>query len=158
VFDNTAHTTELAFRGYAYERKPSEISGGSRIIYDELTPKIWKLPLKDELVPKVTTQVPEAGYIIDGGFAPAVREVLARHGIAVTSIAGQPEVAVEVFRATKVTVQPPFEGRTRMQLEGSWTTETRRLERGAIFVSVHQPLVRLIVNLLDPTGPDSLAQ
>jgi hypothetical protein len=87
-----------------------------------------------------------------------VREVLARHGIAVTPIAGQPAIAVDVFRATKVTPQPPFEGRIRMQLEGRWTTETRQLDRGAIFVSVQQPLVRLIVHLLDPGGPDSLAQ
>ena len=158
VYDTTAHTVELAFLGYAYERKPSEISGGLRIIYDELAPKVWKIPLHDELAVKVSTKVPEQGYVVDGGFAPAVAAVLERHGISYTRIAGQPRVEVEVFRATKVTPQPPFEGRTRMALDGAWTAETRTLDRGAIFVSVRQPLARLIVHLLDPAGPDSLAQ
>jgi hypothetical protein len=34
----------------------------------------------------------------------------------------------------------------------------RTLDRGAIFISLHQPNVRLIVHLLDPAGPDSFAQ
>jgi hypothetical protein len=158
VYDNTPHTIELEFRGYAYERKPSEISGALRIVYDEHTPRIWKVPLRDELVVKVSTKVPEEGYIVDGGYAPQVAAVLERHGIAYSRIEGQPRIAVEAFRASKVTVQPPFEGRARMQLDGAWATETRTLDRGAIFVSVRQPLARLIVHLLDPAGPDSLAQ
>ncbi len=158
VYENTAHTIELAFRGYAYDKKPSEISGGTRIVYDELTPQVWKVPLRDELVAKVTAKVPQEGYIVDGGFAPQVAAVLDRHGIAWSRLDGQPPVAVEVFRASKVTVQQPFEGRTRMQLEGAWSSETRTLDRGAIFVSIRQPNVRLIVHLLDPAGPDSLAQ
>jgi len=84
--------------------------------------------------------------------------VLALHGIEYTKLRGQPRVPLEVYRATKVTFQPPFEGRTRVALEGAWAAETRTLDRGAIFVSLDQPRVRLIVQLLDPGGPDSFAQ
>jgi hypothetical protein len=112
----------------------------------------------DELVPKITVKVPAAGYIVDGGFAPAVAAVLDRHHIVHHPIPGEPRVTVEVFRATKVTYQPPFEGRTRVAIEGAWTTETRTLDRGAMFVPIRPAPVRLVVDLLDPALPDSLAQ
>jgi murein tripeptide amidase MpaA len=154
--NKTSHMIE--FRGYAYEKRPSEISGGTWIVYDEKTPQIWKVPLYEELVPAVTVLAPRAGYIVDGGFAPLVAKVLALHGIAYAPIAGEPRVRVDAYRAAKVTYQPPFEGRTRAAIEGAWASEERTLEQGAIFVPMAQPLGRLVLHLLDPALPDSLAQ
>ncbi|HWU88083.1 MAG TPA: M14 family zinc carboxypeptidase [Kofleriaceae bacterium] len=149
---------EIEFRGYAYERRPSELSNGTWLVYDERTPQIWKVPLYEELVPAVTVTAPRAGYIIAGGFAPQVAKVLALHGITYAPVPGEPRVQVDAYRATKVTYQPPFEGRTRVAIEGAWAPETRTLERGAIFVPIGQPLGRLVLHLLDPALPDSLAQ
>ncbi len=150
------HTTTIAFRGYAYRKERSEISGADWISYDEKVPQIWSVPLYDQLVPKISVAVPRDGYIIDGGFAPAVAAVLDRHGIEHVPIAGR--VAVETFRVKRVTYPPLFEGRARVDLEGAWAPETRVLDRGAIFVTTAQPHVRLILQLLDPALPDSLAQ
>ena len=158
VYDNTSHVTQLEFRGYAYEIKQSDLTGATWIIYDETKPQIWKVPLKDQIAPKVIARVPRAGYIIDGSYAAQLAPVLALHGIRFSAIAGQPRVDIEAYRATKATFQPPFEGRTRVELEGAWARETRTLERGAIFVPIEQPLVRVIVHLLDPAGLDSFAQ
>jgi hypothetical protein len=158
AWDNGKHTTQLAFRGYAYEKRASDISGSTWIVYDETKPQIWDVPLVDEIVPAVTVQVPREGYIIDGGWAALVAPVLDRHGIQYTRIAGQPKAVVDAFRATQVTFEPPFEGRTRIKLAGAWTRETRTLDQGAIFVSLGQRKVRLIVHLLDALAPDSLAQ
>jgi hypothetical protein len=158
VYDNTSRTKQLQFRGYAYETKMSDLTGGTWIRYDETKPQIWKVPLKDELAPKLSVRVPRAGYIIDGGFAAQLAAVLDHHGIRYVAIRGEPRVDVEAFRATKVTFQPPFEARTRVAFEGAWAAETRTLDRGAIYVPLDQKSVRLIVHLLDPAGPDSLAQ
>jgi len=152
------HTTELAFRGYAYEKRDSEISGAKWIVYDEHTPQIWKLPLYDQLEPAVTVHVPRGGYVVDGGFAKQVAAILDRHGLEHHPISGEPELAVEVFRVTHVAYQPPFEGRTRVKLDGEWTTETRTLEHGAMFVPIAQPYARLLLHLFEPSLPDSLAQ
>jgi hypothetical protein len=149
---------EIDFRGYAFERRPSEISGGTWTVYDERTPQIWRVPLFDELVPAAPTRAPRAGYVVDGGFAPLAASLLARHGIRFARVAGEPKVAVDAFRATKVTYAPPFEGRTRPELIGAWASEVRALDRGAIYVPIAQPLGRLAMHLLDPTLPDSLAQ
>ena len=156
LWDTGPHKTELAFRGYAYARTKSAISGSDWVVYDEHTPQIWQVPLYDELVPKLTIQVPRAGYLIDGGFARQVAAVLDRQGLRYHRVGGQPRVAVEVFRATKVTYQPPFEGRAPITVEGAWKPETRTLERGAIFVPIDQPSARLILHLLEPQLPDSL--
>jgi hypothetical protein len=158
AWDSGQHQTEIEFRGYAYTKTASEISGADWIVYDEHTPQIWRVPLFDQLVPKVTIHVPRAGYVIDGGFAPLVAAVLDRHGLAYRKIDGEPRLALEAYRATKVTYQPPFEGRTPVVLEGAWGAETRTLERGAIFVPIDQPSARLVLHLLEPALPDSLVQ
>ena len=158
VHEHGPHVTELDFRGYAYEKRESDLSGATWIVYDETKPQIWKVPLYDEVRPKILARVPREGYIIDGGFAAQLAPVLDHHGIRYTRIAGEPRVEVEAFRASKVTFQPPFEGRTRVALDGTWERESRTLERGAIFVSLRQPNVRLIVHLMDPAAPDSFAQ
>lgn len=158
VWDTGPHRTEIEFRGYAYEKTRSEISGGDWIVYDEHKPQIWRVPLFDELVPKVAIQVPRGGYLIDGGFAASVAAVLDRHALRYVKLDGQPRVDVEVYRATKVAFQPQFEGRTPVELEGAWIPETRTLERGAIFVPITQPSARLVLHLLEPALPDSLVQ
>src|SRR4029079_1124353 len=34
LFDTDDHTTEIEFRGYAFEQRPSEVSGGTWLVYD----------------------------------------------------------------------------------------------------------------------------
>lgn len=153
-----ARRREIEFRGYAYEKRTSEISNGSWIVYDEATPQIWKVPLFDELIPRTVITAPRGGYLVDGGFARQIAALLDRHGIRYARITGEPALEVEAYRATKVRFQPPFEGRTRVELEGAWAAETRTLERGAIFVPIAQPLARLVMHLFEPALPDSLAQ
>ncbi|HMG23349.1 MAG TPA: M14 family zinc carboxypeptidase [Kofleriaceae bacterium] len=158
VWDTGPKPSEIEFRGYAYTRTRSEISGRDWIVYDEHKPEIWRVPLYSQLVPKLSIHVPRAGYVVDGGFAPMVAAVLARHGLRYAALDGQPRAELEVFRATKVAFQPVFEGRTPVELDGAWTPETRTLERGAIFVPIDQPSARLVLHLLEPQLPDSLAQ
>ncbi len=158
VWDSGPRHHEIEFRGYAYDKRTSELTGGVWLVYDEAKPERWKVPLYDALVPKITVIAPRAGYIVDGGFAAAVAAVLDRHGIVHAPIAGQPSVAVEAYRATKATFAPPYEGRTRVTIEGGWAAETRTLERHAMFVPIAQPAARLVMQLFEPVAPDSLAQ
>jgi len=51
----------IDFRGYAYTRTPSEISGGSMTRYDESTPQVWKIPLRDDVQPSLRVTAPRGG-------------------------------------------------------------------------------------------------
>jgi hypothetical protein len=158
IWESTPKSRELAFRGYAYTRTKSEVSNGDWTVYDEQTPQIWNVPFFDELAPSITVTAPRAGYIVDGGYAPAVAKILATHGIAYSPVSKK-RLDVEAFRATAVKFAPgPYEGRTRATLTGAWATETRTLDRGAIFIPIAQPTARLVMHLFEPVLPDSLAQ
>jgi hypothetical protein len=157
MWENTKQSRELAFRGYAFTRTKSDLSGADWIVYDEKTPQIWNVPYFDQLEPAVTVTAPRAGYVVDGGYAKQVAGILDHHGIAYEP--AKPHAQLEVFRATAVKLAATtFEGRTRATLTGTWTAEQRTLDQGAIYIPIAQPMARLIMHLFEPTLPDSLAQ
>src|SRR5690606_5966311 len=52
----------IDFLGYAYTRTPSDVSGALMTHYDEGKPEVWRLPLRDEIVPDVQVVAPRAGH------------------------------------------------------------------------------------------------
>lgn len=45
----------------------------------------------------------------------------------------------------------------RVKLDGAWTSETQSIGAGSLFVPIAQPRARLLMALLEPNAPDSLA-
>lgn len=152
-------TDLIEFRGFAYTREPSPISGDLVTVYDPATPQIWRVPYRHEVEPALVVTAPRAGYLVPPGFADLVGAKLALHGIVVQAIHGdRPAYEVEAFRASQVEFSSiPFEGRMRARLRGAWQHETQALVGGSLFVSVAQAKSRLIMALLEPQAPDSLA-
>ena len=149
----------IEFRGYAYTRKPSEISGDLVTVYDPTTPQIWTVPYRNRVEPALVVRAPLGGYVVPPGYAKEIGGKLAVHGISFEPV---PEVIdgvrAEVFRATRATFSTtPFEGRMRASFEGNWARETHNIAVGALFVPIAQPLARLVMALLEPRAPDSLA-
>jgi hypothetical protein len=158
-FDNGPHVTTIDFKGYAYTREPSAISGSLVTHYDNKKPQVWHLPFKDVVVPKTHVKAPAGGYIIQPADAAWMSEKLALHGVRFERIP-KPEAGaqLEAFRATKVAYSKmPFEGHTTMTFEGQWQPETRDIAAGALFVPIAQPNARVLVALLEPQAPDSFA-
>lgn len=146
----------IDFRGYRYQRVPSEVSGGTWTQYDETQPEVWHLPLRDHLVPALTLTAPGAGYVIDGGYAAAIAPRLAAHGLRYQQVADDADLDAEVWRIARPTFGRTFEGRTAATITGAWTRERRRAVHGAIFVPVAQPGARLILHMFEPSAPDAL--
>jgi hypothetical protein len=155
----TEHARTIDFRGYAYTREASPISGTLATRYDPATPQIWRVPLYDEVAPAVTVDAPRGGYVVPAARASWVAAALALHGIESRVLAAAvPKAALQTFRATKVTLgTTTFEGRTTATLEGAWAAETRDVPAGSLFVPIAQPNAWLLMSLLEPTAPDSLA-
>jgi hypothetical protein len=149
----------IEFRGYAYTRTESAISGGLVTAYDPKTPQIWRVPMRDAVKPLLVVKAPGAGYVVPVSFASQIAPRLEAHGIAFEPVQQRrAAVTAETFRAQRVKFSAtPFEGRMRAQLEGTWNEQPVNIEAGALFVPVAQPLARLVAALLEPQAPDSFA-
>src|SRR5437667_98729 len=152
--------TELIdFKGYAYTRAPSAISGEPVTVYDPKTPQVWRVPLRDRVTPSLSARAPLGGYVVPCACAQDIGARLALHGIACEPVRERSEaVRVEAFHASGVEfTAAPFEGRMRVKLAGGWARETHDIAAGALFVPIAQPAARLVMHLLEPQAPDSFA-
>jgi murein tripeptide amidase MpaA len=155
--DTDARTID--FRGYAYTRTESAISGTLVTVYDPKTPQIWRVPMRDAVKPLLVVRAPGAGYVVPVSFAAEIEPRLAAHGIATAKLkTRQTAVRATTFRAREVQFSAaPFEGRMRAQLDGAWSEQTVNIEPGALFVPIAQRLARLVIALFEPRAPDSFA-
>lgn len=148
------------FRGYEYTRTPSDISGALMTRYDETKPQIWKLPLRDEVLPSVTVIAPKGGYIVPAAFAAQIAEKLKVHGVEFRTLgAASAKAKVEAFRASQAKfADSSVEGHQRLTLQGEWKPETRDIPAGSLFVPIAQPKARLAMGLLEPMAPDAYVE
>ena len=148
----------IDFLGYAYERRPSAISGGITVVYDETKPEVWRVPFRSGVKASRRARVPTAGWIVPPAWAPLVRDKLAAHGFRTETVgASRAGVDVEVWRATAVAyAASPYEGRRRTDAQGTWSRQTTTVAAGSLFVPADQPGRRLLLGLLEPEAPDSL--
>jgi hypothetical protein len=148
----------VSFKGYAYTRTPSDVSGILMTHYDESTPQVWTVPLRDEVLPDLSVNAPGAGYIVPAAYAKMVAAKLTQHAVSFRTIgAGEEGASVETFRADKATFTPgSFESHQRLAVQGAWRAEPRALAKGDLFVPVAQPKARLVMALLEPQAPDSM--
>ncbi len=149
----------IDFRGYAYTRSTSDISGDRVTVYDSSTPQIWRVPYRSGIEPALIARLPRSGYLIPHAYAEEIGARLERHGIRVSSIPDDPErTLIEQFRATRVAFSSqPFEGRMRASIAGAWASCDLDISAFSLFVPIAQPLARLIAALLEPQAPDSFA-
>ncbi len=147
----------IDFRGYHYTRTPSDVSGALMTRYDETRPQVWKLPLRDNVVPSLSVAPPAAGYLVPAEHAARVARQLHIHGVQYRSIGALPRAAVQVFRADTATPSPrSVEGHQTMAVTGAWADEAQDIGAGALFVPIRQAKSRLVMAMLEPQAPDSL--
>jgi hypothetical protein len=158
AFENTEKSRVIDFRGYAFSHEPSPISGQKVVRYDETKPQVWKVPLFDEVRPKLTVPLPKGGYLVSGAHAGWVAPKLRAHGLRFQRLDKPvPSLEVEAFRATEVKHAPQsYEARQILTVKGEWKREPQPLPAGTLYVPVAQPGVELVAHLLEPVGPDSL--
>ena len=149
----------IDFLGYAYTRTPSEISGGTMTRYDETTPQVWKIPLRDEIVPAAGIVAPKGGYLVPQAHAVTVAKQLLAHGIAFRVLtAPLRDANAQVFVADSAQFSPAsVEGHQRVTLKGAWTPRMAEIAPGGLYVPIAQAKSRLLVHLLEPTAGDSMA-
>lgn len=147
---------EIDFQGYAYKIEPSAISGKNKISYDSTRPEVWRVPLYDEVKPEVSVVAPKEGYFIPPAHAAWLQEKLRLHDIRFSKEKKDRRLSVEVFHAEKIDFgKAPREGRTSLQVDGTWKLEEQDILAGSLFVPMAQPRARLVLQLLEPKATDS---
>lgn len=148
---------QIEFKGYAYTRTPSEVSGALMTRYDESRPELWKVPYFKEISSLLEVPAPKEGYVVPPAHAAWVEQRLNQHGIQSRRIgAGQRRVAVEQFHAaTAVFAAASFESRQGLTVTGGWRAAEAEVAAGSLFVPIAQPKARLVMALLEPQAPDS---
>ena len=147
----------IEFRGYAYTREPSDVSGALMTRYDEATPQVWTVPMRDDVQPVLSVPLPGAGYLVPAEHAAMVGAKLRTHGVNYRELPAPLELDVQVFRAlTQQFSAGSVEGRQTLAVTGAWAPEKRSVGAGALFVPIRQPKSRLLMAMLEPQAPDSL--
>ncbi len=149
----------IDFLGYAYTRTPSDVSGALMTRYDETTPQVWKVPLRDEVVPSTLITAPKGGYLVPQPYAVAVAKQLLIHGIDFRVLTSTTRgMQAQVFVADSAKFAPTsIEGHQRVTRKGEWRNSTADIAAGSLYVPLAQAKARLVVNILEPLAPDSMA-
>lgn len=158
TYKTTNKTRLIDFRGYAYTRTVSDISGALMTHYEEAKPEIWHVNLRDEVVPDAIINVPLSGYIVPAAHASAVAAKLRQHGITFHVIhKALDQTSVETFRAISISMSPQsIESHQTSKLAGKWQMEQRAIAQGALFIPIAQVKARLIIAMFEPLAPDAL--
>lgn len=156
-WDSTKHAEPFDFHGYAYTRTKSEVSGKFWVQYDERTPQLWKVPLRDEVEPAVTLTAPAGGYVVAAPFAPLLAPRLTAHGLTFTVLKKAVKQQVELFRGVPTFRAAPYEGRQAVTIKGAWAPALEELPAGSLFIPSAQAQLELVMHLMEPTLPDSYA-
>ena len=155
----TDKVRSIDFLGYEYTRTPSDISGALMTRYDESKPQVWKIPLRDEIVPGNSIVAPKGGYLVPQQYAVAVAKHLLAHGIDFRVLtAPLRDGKAQAFVADSAQFAPTsVEGHQRVALKGEWTTQAAEVAAGSLYVPIAQANARLLVQILEPTAGDSMA-
>jgi murein tripeptide amidase MpaA len=143
------------FRGFAWRREPSEVSGTMRIIYEKSPIEIPVDRLGD-LAPAVEVVRP-AAYLVPQQWTEAV-DRLRVHGLRLERLTASVTLTVDGYRLSDPEWEArPFEGRHQV----TYKTETltgiqREFPAGTIVVPMDQRASAVAAHLLEPQGPDSL--
>ncbi len=155
-FETTDEATPFQVRAYQYETDQSEVSGDLRVVYGR-EPLDLTVPMYETF--RVTRAVaPPLSYIVPVQWTDVIT-VLKAHGIETHTLAEAKEIEVESYRFQNVTWPAgPFEGRHMPRYEVERLTEKRVFHAGSAIVPMARRTAKVIMNLLEPEAPDSLAR
>jgi hypothetical protein len=116
----------------------------------------YKLPYLSLAVPGKSLALP-AGYVLTAQPPEALAD-LKRHGIRVQRILEAFRAEADIFKITGIELDKNiFQGHVLNAIKGQYEKGSVDIPAGSYYVSMEQPLARLIPVLLEPESSDSLA-
>ena len=155
-FELTEESTPFDLKAFQYETEKSDVSGDLRVVYGR-EPLDLRVPMYQTF--RVTKAVaPPLQYVVPVQWEEVI-EVLKAHGLKMKTLAEFFPIEVETYRFTNVSwPEGPFEGRHMPRFDVTRSIETRVFPTGSMVVPLAQASAKVILNLLEPEAPDSLAR
>lgn len=155
-FDSNGDSTMVDFKGVEYTSEISDLTQGPWFKYDNSKKTTFRLPYFDILKPTIKARVPVA-YII-----PAEWKMLAKklklHGVTIEELKKDSGFVVTRYKFSNVVFRStPYEGKQRIDnFEMEEFKDTVTFPAGSYYVEARQPLLRVIMHMLEPKAPASM--
>lgn len=118
--------------------------------------KNYTIPYLSKAVPTRTISLPEAYVLLPHHEEAAAN--LRLHGIVIEKVHKAVKLPVEIFKMEEVKIAKRlYQGHVAVTLKGKYSPETITIPADSYFISMKQPLARIIPVLLEPESTDSLA-
>jgi len=152
-FQTTEKSRPMEFRGLRSTFEFSEISGDLRTIYSH-EPVNIAVPYFEEVVAVDSVKVPKC-YLIPQAWTNVI-DVLKAHGVRMWTLGSSVTDTIESYKFSDVKWQErPFEGRHPVKFKSEKCMEVRTFAAGTFVVPTDQRTGKVLMNLLEPDGPDS---
>lgn len=146
---------ERLFKGYEAGRKPSEISGQTRLYYDrskpfEKTVKFFNVYNAKDLIKK------PAAYIVPQGWWKVI-ELLKVNKVQMRQLSADSTIQVEVYKIDDYKTAPrSFEmHHVNSDVKTSTALQEMKFRKGDYYIPMNQAANRFLIEVLEPAAPDS---
>jgi hypothetical protein len=147
--------TELTYKGYAAEQKPSNISGLTRLYYNHEKPFEVTMKFYNFFTPKTMIEKPTA-YIIPQGWWKVI-DLLKLNKIQMRALSRDTTIEVEVYTIEDYKSSPrPYEWHhINTDVKTNTTVQQIKFRKGDWYIPMNQTANHFLMQVLEPTGDDS---
>jgi hypothetical protein len=155
VFEASPDKDRIRFPVYAFETRPSLVTGGPILQYKRGEVREIEVPWQHTA--RIAKALPRPrGYLVLPGW-PQIEQRLRSHGLRVELLTDPAEIEVETLRvAAPDFADRSYQGLTQVTAQVERRTERRSLPAGTLWIPADQPDFEVAVQLLEPEAPDSL--
>ena len=146
---------EVTFKGYEAGRKPSNVSGQSRLYYDRTKPYEKKIKYFNFFDNKTVLRKPEA-YVIPQGWWSVI-DLLKLNKVQMRALPRDTTIEVEVYRIDDYKAAPrPYEmHHLNSDVKISATKKQMKFRKGDYYIPMNQVANRFLMEVLEPQADDS---
>ncbi len=153
----TEKSIPITFKGFAYRRELSEISGDIRIVYDNTKPIDIETVWFNEMEPALTV-APPRGYIIPPQWTEII-DLVRLHGLKADRLTESTMLDVQTYRFIEVKFpNHSYESRHMPRFKTERVDERRVFHKGSVIVWLDQADAKVAIHMFEPDAPDSLVR
>ena len=150
-----SRSSKRIYKGYTAGRKPSDVSGQSRLFYDRTKPYEKEIPFYNFYTPSTLIKKPKA-YVIPQGWW-RVTDLLKANKVQMTQLKKDSTIEVEVYRIDdyKTAARQNEMHHINSDVKTSVAFKQIKFKKGDYLIPMNQEANRFLIETLEPVAADS---